>query len=91
MDVNEEDCIKTAFVSHHGHYRLTRVPLGLKDAPETFQRVEDVILTTMKWQVALVYLEDIVIFSKTAKGYSKDVRQVLTLGKDAGVTVKLRK
>lgn len=38
---------------------------SLKNAPETFQRDIDIILSKVRWQFALVYLDDVIIFSKT--------------------------
>ena len=41
------------------------MPFGLKNAPGTFKRAADVILAGFKWQFALVYLEDIIIYSSS--------------------------
>lgn len=67
------------------------MPFGLKNAPGTSQRVIDVIFSTVKWQTALVYLDDIVIYSNTIKAYIGRVQQVLQLLPNAGVTLKMNK
>jgi len=41
------------------------MPFGLKNAPATFQRALDIILSGVKWQSCLVYLDDVIIYSKT--------------------------
>jgi len=46
----EEDMPKTAFTCHCGTYQCTRLPFGLCNAPATFQRAIDVILSGVKWQ-----------------------------------------
>lgn len=56
-----------------------------------FQRLIDVLLSTVKWQQALASLEDIVIFSKTPDDHIEHTRSVLYLLKDANVTLKLNK
>jgi len=81
----------TSFTSHFGLFRYTRMPFGLKNAPATFQRVMDVILSSVRWQFALVYLDDIFVFSTTVEDHFDHVRTVLGLLKDAGVTLRLDK
>ena len=44
VPIAEEDREKTAFTSHMGTYRYLRMLLGLRNAPETFQRALDIIL-----------------------------------------------
>lgn len=51
----------------------------------------DIILCSAKWQFALVYLDDVVIFSKSPDDHIDNVRQFLAVLKDAGATLKLRK
>lgn len=51
----------------------------------------NVILATVKWQFALLYLVDIIIFSKHAYKHIEHVRQVLTLFNDAGMMLILKK
>lgn len=55
-----------------------------------FQRAMDFLLAKVKWQFALVYLDDIVIFSRTQDEHIAHARQLLTLLHDAGVTLNLK-
>lgn len=64
IKINAPDRDKTAFVYHGGLYRFERMPFGLQNALSTFQRTIDVILFTVRRQFALVYLDDIMVFSK---------------------------
>lgn len=43
-----EDRDKTAFHSHHGLFRFTRMPFRLENYPETFYRAMDVLLMNVK-------------------------------------------
>ena len=87
----EEDKDKTAFVSHMGTHRYNRMPFGLRNAPATFQRALDIILSGVRWQTCLIYLDDVIVFSHSHEQHIKDVNQVLTLLGEAGVSLKLKK
>lgn len=50
---------RTAFVTHHGLINYTYMPLGLKIAPTTFQFTVVVIHASVEWQLALVFIDDI--------------------------------
>lgn len=62
MEFDDRDKDKTTITSHHVLYRLLRMPFGLRNEPSLFQRVMDTILSPIKWQFALLYLVDVVIF-----------------------------
>jgi len=64
---------------------------GLTKAPATFQRSLHIILSGLKWQICLVYLDDVIIFSASAEQHVKDVDTVLHRLREAGVTLNLEK
>ena len=86
-----EDKEKTAFISHCGIYQWLRMPFGLKNAPGTFQRATDIILASVKWQYALVYLDDVIVYSKSIEENFGHLEHFLQLMHDAGLTQKLNK
>ena len=90
-NIRPEDIPKTAFTTHHGLYEFVRMPFGLKNAPATFQRALDMILAGVRWQFALVYLDDVIVYSRTVDEHEEHVRAVLRLLQSAGVTLKLKK
>ena len=67
------------------------MPFGLKTAPATFQRAIDVILATVRFQCALTYLDDIVIYSPTFEQHFLDLAAMLTLLRNSGVSFKIAK
>jgi Reverse transcriptase (RNA-dependent DNA polymerase) len=91
VEVNEDDRTKTAFTSHKGLYQFKRMPFGLMTAPATFQRAIDIALSSVRFQCALTYLDDIVIYSPTLDEHLLDLSRVLILLKDAGVSLKRSK
>lgn len=51
----------------------------------------DVILASVNWQFELVYLDDVIILSNSRDDLISQVRSVLMIFGNAGVTLKLRK
>lgn len=82
---------RTTFVCHEGTFRFKRMPFGLTNGPATFQRALDIVLAGYKWQTCLVYLDDIIIFSKDAESHLRHVEQILSALHKANVTIKLGK
>ncbi|MDD9361324.1 MAG: pol polyprotein, partial [Anaplasma sp.] len=74
--VNEKDKEKTAFSCSSGLYEFNVVPFGLCNAPATFQRMINKVLSTMLWKVCLAYLDDIVVYSRTIQQHVCDLRGV---------------
>jgi hypothetical protein len=65
LSLVEEDKEKTAFRSHCGLYQFKRMPFGLHNGPSIFQRVMQGILAPYLWIFTLIYIDDIVVFSKS--------------------------
>ena len=65
VPINEERKSKTAFRTSAGQlYNFNRLPFGLCNAPATFSRLMDNVLSGLSWEVCLYYLDDIIVFSK---------------------------
>ncbi|GMF41536.1 unnamed protein product [Phytophthora fragariaefolia] len=64
IGVAPEDRDKTAFMTKNGLYRFVRMPLGLMNAPSTFQRMMNGVLRGLPWTTCLVYLGDIGVFTR---------------------------
>ena len=78
----------TAFTCHSGAWQRVRLPVGFCNAPATFQRAMDMILAGEKWQICLVYLDDVIVFSGSPEEHLQHLDEVLTLLGKAGVTLK---
>ena len=50
----------------------------LINAPTTFQRMMNMVLTGLVWELCLVYVDDIIMFSETFEQYMIDLRRCLT-------------
>lgn len=74
-----EDVHKTAFSTSFGHYEYTVMPFGLTNAPASFQQMMNDILRPYLNHFVIVYLDDILIFSKTYAEHLRHVQQILRL------------
>ena len=91
IPIAPEDQDKATFTTHCGTFRYTRMPFGLKNAPATFQRALNIILSGARWQICPFYLDDVIVFSKGLEQHLVQVDTVLTLLRIAGVSLKLKK
>ena len=63
--MDPKDADKTSFVTKSGTYRFERLPMGLKNAGATFQRMMDLIMQGLNFEICLIYLDDIIVYSRT--------------------------
>jgi hypothetical protein len=63
--MNAQDQEKTAFSIKYGTFEFTVMSFGLMNAPATFHRLMDNVFYDVTWKFVLVYMDDIIIYSKT--------------------------
>ena len=87
LEIEEEEREKTAFRCHLGLWQFRRMPFGLRNGPSIFQRLMQGILSPYLWIFALVYIDDIVVFSKSWEEHLVHLDKILGAIAKAGVTL----
>ena len=78
VKMSEESRQYTAFtVGSLGIYKFLSMPYGLCNAPATFQRLMQNCLGKLNLQYALIYLDDVIVYSKTPEEHLKCLEAVL--------------
>ena len=67
------------------------MPFGLTNAPATFQRLMERVLAGLNWQICLVYIDDIIVFSQTVEEHISQLQTVFNRLKSAGLRLKPKK
>lgn len=79
--LSPDDAQKTGFTivntnSSVGHYEFTRMPFGLKNAPSTFQRLMNTVLSGLQGLHCYVYLDDCIIYSTDLSSHMEKLQLV---------------
>ena len=91
IPVDKNSIEKTAFTVENGHYEYTRMPFGLKNVPATFQRLMDKILMKYLHKFCFVYMDDIVIFSKSLQEHLQHIKLIFDELREHGLKIQLDK
>eukprot|EP01018_Ginkgo_biloba_P033327 Gb_18647 [translate_table: standard] len=83
--------MKTAFKTREGMYEWRVIPFGLTSAPSTFMRLINIILKSLIGKCMVVYLDDILVYSKSWSEHMQHLRQVLDTLRQEKLYVNLKK
>jgi predicted aspartyl protease len=89
--IKEGDEWKTAFRTKEGLFEYVVMPFGLKNAPAIFQRYMNHIFHDLIDVCVIVYIDDILVFSKNRSQHNVDVRKVLKILLEENLFAKLPK
>ncbi len=87
LDMHPDDVEKTVFQSHRGLFQFKRMPFGLCNGPSILQWVMQGILSLYLWIFALIYIDDIMVYSCTFEEHIQHLDKVLSAIEDSGITL----
>ncbi|GJT31798.1 putative reverse transcriptase domain-containing protein [Tanacetum coccineum] len=91
LRVREEDIPKTAFRTRYGHYEFQVMPFGLTNASAVFMDLMNRVCKPYLDKFVIVFIDDILIYSKSKKEHEEHLRQILKLLKKEELYAKFSK
>ena len=91
VEMDPKDAEKTAFCTRYGLYQWRVMPFGLCNAPSTFERLMERVLAGLQWKVALLYLDDVIVFSATVEQQMERLRLIFDRIRSAHLQLKPKK
>ncbi|GJW36900.1 putative reverse transcriptase domain-containing protein [Tanacetum coccineum] len=91
LRVREEYIPKTAFRTRYGHYEFQVMPFGLTNAPAVFMDLMNRVCKPYLDKFVIVFIDDILIYSKSKKEHEGHLRQILKLLKKEELYAKFSK
>ena len=79
---------KSSFVVRNGLYRWKCMPFGLCNAPATFERLMEKVMSGLQWEILMIYLDDIIVFGKTVTEMIERLKIVFSRLRSAGLKLK---
>ena len=81
----------TTFATPDGVWRYNRMPFGLVNGPAVFSRFIDGVLSDLKWSVCLVYMDDVLIHTRTMAEHVTAMRSIFERIDKYGLRFKAKK
>ncbi|GJW97185.1 putative reverse transcriptase domain-containing protein [Tanacetum coccineum] len=91
LRVHEDDIPKTAFRTRYGHFEFTVMPFGLTNAPAVFMDLMNRVCKPYLDKFVIVFIDDILIYSKTKEDHEVHLKLVLELLKKERLYAKFSK
>src|SRR5215469_16064131 len=91
IEVDENSRNYFSFSTPTGSYRLKRLPMGLNSSSAVFSKVMNLALGYLLGTIALIFIDDLLIFSKDIKSHYVNLKKVLDAMKKHNLKIKLSK
>ena len=85
VELDPQDKEKTAFSLGNGLWQFTVMPFGLANAPATFERLMEQVLTGLPLNTALIYLDDVLVAGRSFSDQLMHLHSVLQRLRNAGL------
>ena len=77
INIKEEHKERTGCAVPSGHYEFNKLPFGLSNSPSSFQRLMDVVLKDLVGMECWVFIDDVIIFSRSVQEHTQRLENVL--------------
>ncbi|KAJ0623757.1 putative nucleotidyltransferase, Ribonuclease H [Helianthus annuus] len=91
LRIQEESIPKTAFRTRYGHYEFLVMAFGLTNAPAVFMDLINRVCKPYLDKFVIVFIDDILIYSKTKEEHEQHLRDILELLKKEKLYAKFSK
>ncbi|GKD29082.1 putative reverse transcriptase domain-containing protein [Tanacetum coccineum] len=91
LRIKEEDILITAFRTRYGHFEFQVMPFGLTNAPAVFMDLMNRVCKPYLDKFVIVFIDDILIYSKNDEEHEKHLRIILELLKEEKLYAKFSK
>jgi hypothetical protein len=89
--VAKPDRLETTFITKWGTYPYIRIPSSLINTSATFQRDMDIDFKALIGQSVVVYLDDVMVYSKKKEYHPKHLKQIFEQCKKYGISLNPKK
>ena len=89
--VHPDDQLKTTFTTPWGTFMYVKIPFGLMNARETFQRAMDIAFSEELGYFIIIYLDDVIVFSKTDEEHLEHLRTIFERCRNFGISLNPKK
>ena len=91
IEIKNEDIPKTSFRTRYGHYEFVVMSFGLTNAPAVFMELMNRVFKECLDSFVIVFIEDILIYSKTDLEHQEHLRKALTILRENKLYVNFSK
>ena len=91
VELDPKEKPKTAFATRQDLFEFNVMSFGLCNAPTTFERLMETVLSGLQWQVCLIYLYDVIVYGKTFEEMVHNLELVFDNLTAAGLKLIARK
>ncbi len=88
VELTERAREKSAFCTRNGLFEWLVMPFGLSNAPATFERLMERVMSGLNWSICLIYLDDVIVMSKNVPDMFDRLRQVFDRLRSANLKLK---